>query len=331
EAVTPLTLADRARCFQLPNQDIVVVWRGEAAAALESRLAALRHLFAGEPELLPDPEALIALHELPRDGAALRLTAEETLRSRPPVIAPPSPGRALDGATLAVLEGALAQTDMSRFARRRPVCSLEPDGSFALRWERRSLSVDELAETLLPEHALRADPWLFRRLTRTLDRRLLALLTDPAELRFAGPFGLKLNVGSVLSPEFLRFDTALPAALRGQVVIGFDPADILADPAAFLFARDFAGARRYRLLLAGVTAELLEVMPRGQTGLHLVELRWSEALSRIDPAMVAADARHVVLGHADSAEALDWGRAAGITLYQGKVAGVAAWPGRAVG
>ena len=53
---------------------------------------------------------------------------------------------------------------------------------------------------------MRADPWLFRRLTRTFDRRMLALLASPEELRLAGPLGIDLNVASVLSPAFLRFD-----------------------------------------------------------------------------------------------------------------------------
>ncbi len=33
-ALDPLTFADRARLFRLPNEDLAVVWRGEAAEAL---------------------------------------------------------------------------------------------------------------------------------------------------------------------------------------------------------------------------------------------------------------------------------------------------------
>ena len=53
------------------------------------------------------------------------------------------------------------------------------------------------------------DPWLFRRLTRTLDRRMLSLLASPGRIDVAyGPFALDLNVASLLSPEFLRFDAS---------------------------------------------------------------------------------------------------------------------------
>ena len=43
-------------------------------------------------------------------------------------------------------------------------------------------------------------------LTRTLDRRMLALLAEPQELRQAPPFGIALNVAALLGADFLRFD-----------------------------------------------------------------------------------------------------------------------------
>ena len=135
---------------------------------------------------------------------------------------------------------------------------------------------------LAPERDLRADRWLFRRLTRTLDRRMLALLAVPGEVRAAGPFGLDLNVASILSPTFLRFDAGLPAALRGQLVLDLSPADVIADPASFLFARDFARARGYRLLLRGITAGLLDAFPLRRTGLDLLQLRWSPSWRRLE-------------------------------------------------
>jgi hypothetical protein len=324
-ALDPLAFADRAHLFNLPNGDIAIVWRGEAAAALRASLDAVLHLFADEAERLPNPAALILAFRLPEQAEAL-LQAVEDL---------PPPGKdggagngssgaaasdPLDPQALAALEGALAQADVSRFVRRRQICERLPEGGFQLRWEKRALSVAEIAEALVPERAVRADPWLFRRLTRTLDRRMLSLLAAPQELRGVGPFGLNLNVASILSPEFLRFDGSLPATLRGQVVIDLLPADIMADPAAFLFARDFARDRGYRLLLRGVTADLMEVLPLRRIGLDLVRLRWSPELARLDPDQTLPDAGRTVLGRADTAEALAWGRDQGIRLYQGRAA-----------
>ncbi len=321
-ALNELLMAERAQLFRLsrdPACDLVVVWRAATDLVVRECLATLRELFSGAV-LSPLPQGgqseLVELLELPRDTAVL-LWAIDAVRAPPP---PPPPvvdliQPALDTVSLATLEARLARADVSRFARRRDVCALEPNARFALRWEKRFLSVAELFATLAPDRAAQADPWLFRRLTRTLDHRMLSLLSATGELRDAGPFGLNLNVASILAPEFLRFDAALPLALRGRVVLDLMPADVLADPAAFLFARDFAHARGYRLLLRAVTAELLDVLPLALSGLDLLQLRWSPALEQVSA--LPSDPQRIVLAHADRPEAIAWGRARGILLYAG--------------
>ena len=317
EALEPLGIADRARLFLLPNADAVMIWRGEAGALLATTRDRLRHLFADDNRALPMPERLAEHLDLPNDADALLAAIADSLA--PPVAraANTKPRNPLDPATLAALERALAGAELSRFARRRAVCARQPGGGFQLVWEKRVFSLAELSETLAPDRDLKAAPWLFRRLTRTLDRRMMALLCAPDEMRDAGPFGLVLNVGSVLSPDFLRFDAALPSRLRGQVVLELHPADILADPAAFLFARDFARTRGYRLLLGGLTAELAGLFPLDGTSFDYFQLAWSPTLAAIDLAALGAIPGCLVLGGADSAAALQWGQANGVALYQG--------------
>lgn len=316
EAVAPLTVADRARRFSLPNTDLVLVWRGPSPA-LDEALTALRHLFADAPEPQPDLAVLAEQLSLPAEADRLLAAIDDSRLPRPP--GPPAPsatGRSLDLPTLARLEAALTRADMTRFARRQPVCQWSEAG-FTLAWEHRLLSLSELAEALTPGHDLAGEPWLLRRLTRTLDRRLLALLAAPGELRDAAPFGLTLNAASLLGPEFLRFDAALPPSLRGQVTLALHAADAMADPATFLFARDFARARQYRLMLCGVAPGLLDVLPRARLGVDLLQLSFSAALAQLDLAALAGAPEGLLLAGVDSKAALAWGRAHGIGLFQG--------------
>jgi hypothetical protein len=314
EAVTPLSLADRARVFQLPNDDIAIVWRGAADGAVRDSLQAIGHLFADDDDDPQDDDGLGRLFDLPEDAAELRFIIA-AMDAAPPPRDDPRRGKALNGATLASLEAALACADLSRFARRRAVCARSDDG-FELRWEQRTLNIAELADTLAPDHDLQAEPWLYLRLTRMLDRRLLNLLAAPEELRGARAFSLALNVGSILSPDFLRFDAALPATLRGQVILDLLPADLMADAAAFRFARDFARARRYRLMLRGIGADLLDVFPRALAGVDLIQIEWSPDLAEREVEQPA----HMVLSGADTPAALEWGFAQGIELFQGRLA-----------
>lgn len=316
-ALDPLMGAERAQWHSLPGRRIAVSWRGEASRAVDAAWSALAHLLEDAPPGTPAPAALAPVHELPRDGdALLRILGAAPPPPEPPPSASLPP---LDAAALAAMEAQLTGADVSRFARRKMVCE-RVGGRLALAWDKRHLSIGELGATLAPGHAVQADPWLFRRLTRTLDRRMLALLASAGELRGAGPFSLNLNVASLLSPEFLRFDAALPAPLRGRVVLDLDLSDILADPAAFAFARDFARTRSYRLLLRGVDAALLPVLALDRMELDLVQLRWSAELARLGPAELPVAPGRLVLGRADAAEALAWGDACGITLFQGRAA-----------
>lgn len=315
-ALEPLAHADRARLFTLPNQDLVAIWRGPAHGALETSRSAILHLFTED-----DEEAAELWEELELPDAAARLLAlveQPSTPDRGPK--PEAEALPLDPAGLAALEAGLAQADVARFARRRQICAFMPDGHFVQKWEKRYLSVDELAESLAPGHAPQAEPWLFRRLTRTLDRRMLALLAAPGELAEAGSFAINLNVSSILAPEFLRFDTALPQSLRGRVIIDLLAADVLSDPAAFMFARDFAKSRGYRLVLRGVSAELLPVFPLDRMGLDHLQLRWSDQVAAIGDREPVADAGRIILSHAETHHAVAWGRVHGIGLFQGRMA-----------
>jgi len=321
QAIEPLTLADRARRFELPNLDVAIVWRGEARQLVNQALAGIRSLFG---DTAAQPVMLVDLIELPRQADLVLRVVEASLAPVDPTTAAAETlGKPLDPESLDQLERMLTQADLARFARRKPVCRLgAPDGG-SLCWEKRFFSIRQLAEELTPGCDLRGDPWLFRRLTRSLDRRLLALLSSPDELGGAGPFALALNVASILGPEFQRFDAALPVALRGQVLIELRSNDILADPGAYLLARDFARLRGFRVALAGAVASLLDLLVLAEREFDVILLRWSAEMAAVPPqaiAAVSAAAEQLVLCKSDNMAAISWGFANGISLFQGRLA-----------
>ena len=326
-AMEPLAHADRARLFVLPSRDLVAVWRGAADLARTTSRNGILHLFGGDERVPLASDLLWQDHALPRDADVLLRLARgpEPDQARPPAEPMLIP---LDPGSLSALESQLVHADVARFVRRLKVAELEPGGGLALAWEKRRLDITELAACLSSRHDLRAEPWLFRRLTRTLDRRMLALLAAQGELAEAGPFSVQLNIASLLGPEFLRFDGNLPPHLRGRVSIDLAPEDVLADPAAFLFARDFARGRGYRLILSGLHAGLLPMLPLRRLGLDVVDLRWSEALPTLDLAALQAEPARIVLSGVEDDAALAWGRAQGIGWFAGRLVQQMLRPGR---
>lgn len=329
EALEPLLRADRARAYGLAHGRMAISWRGEAADRVGRAMAMLEHLLQDAPLDAPSLPELVRLFDLPRDGAALlALAASPSLIEQqaldavpappPPVVLPPLSREVLDG-----IEVRLAQANVARFARRRTICRLGAT-DWTTAWEARFLSLRALMEELAPAHNAFADPWLLRRLSRMVDRRLLALLSSGPELRGAGPFSLGLNVSSILSPEFLRFDGALPPGLRGQVLIDVRPADVMGNLVAYRFARTFARARGYRIVLRGLTPMLIGLLDLVALDADFLELRWAPSLAGLDPALLQAGRARWILARADDGEALRWAGTMGIGLVQGNGPGAGA-------
>ena len=320
-ALDPLTRVERAQWHDLPAGRVVVSWKGDQKRlvnqALDDLSSVLRDYLAESTPI----QALADVYELPVAGEALLaatttgfpLVGLEAPVQPNPVQKRPMPLEPLEPAELDRLEQSLAGTDMGRFARRRPV-SRYNGSSAQLAWEERTLSIPELIEAVAPGRDARSEVWLFRRLTRVLDRRMLSILSDAKELRGAGPFSITLNVASVLSSEFLRFDAALPAALRSRVVISLLPADLASDAGAFAFARNFARGRSYRVCLRAVSGALLPALDLKALDLDYIQLIWSSDLGNLQSLPDAGRARWIV-GQPCTPEAIAWGLKRGISLF----------------
>ena len=323
-ALAPMLRLPRAELFHLPGPSLAVVWRGEADLALLDVIDALEHLLMDPADGTPSLTDLIALYDLPDTGDLMLEAFARQMRQAAEAIVPGAQPIALDPPILTLLEGCLAQADIARFARRQSVWRIG-GGRSALAWEERSLCILELTNELAPGYDLEAEPWLFRRLTRTLDRRLLALLASPGELASVGPFAMDLNIGSLLGPDFLRFDAALPAPLRGRVIVALTPSDVVTDARCFPFAAGFARARGYRVMLRARSVDLFRALAPAVAEFDHVTLPWTGTLPEGAAAPFGEFAsERIVLTGCNSADAISWGRANGLQLFAGQAASEAA-------
>lgn len=276
DAIAGLASADRAQHFELSRGRVVIVWRHRGGRELDTALAALEHLLTDLPrgQVFP-PGQLVTLYDLPEQAEWL---LDEICDKGGAAHGAPEAALPLDLTALVRLEQSLGQAEISRFIRWRPVFRLS-GGTSAPVWEERYIAAHEIAEDLCPGYRLKANPWLFNRLTRSFDRRMLAILSAPQDLRDSGPFALNVNLATILAPEFLRFDAALPLALRGAVALNLTAADILADPPTFAFARNFVRTRGYKLLLRRASPTLLSLFDVGAAELDFVHVALTPELA----------------------------------------------------
>lgn len=323
-ALEPMLMLDRARLFALADGNLFLAWRGDGGTAEENALHLLARLFADLPGANGQPACVYAL---PADRQIVSALIEEAdLAPAPPPLADAAP---LTPHLLEQTEAMLGQADLAGFIRRIPICGWVQGSAPQLRWERRAIDLRALADALAadgkPSLDLTRDPWLARRLSRTLDRRLLALLGDARALAAAPPFALRLNVASILAPDFLRFDAALPPALRGRLIVEITLADAVADLACYGFARDFLRARQHRIMLSGLNRLTLELLGADLLGADLVGLSAASLHAHILPPGLSAEC--VVLQAADTVPLIETGWRHGISLFEGRAARPV-WPTR---
>jgi hypothetical protein len=299
DALAALSHAERAQQFELSRGRLAIVWRSRGGQELDHAMAALDHLLADLPPAQMVPRGqLVSVYDLPEQGEWL---LDELADAPSPAPGAAQPARPLDPGFLARLETALAKADLSPFMRSRKVWRLTGETS-AVAWEERYVAAKELAAGLCPDRRIKADPWLFHRLTRSFDQRLLALLCGPRDLRASQPFALHMHVASILSPGFLRFDAALPSSLRGAVILCLTASDILADPGAYWFAAQFARSRGYRLLLRRASPALLSLLDAGAAALDYVQVKLTPEIEN-DPdslRLMLPNSTNVVLSEASA-------------------------------
>ncbi len=326
-----------AAVFKMFNDDLVVICNGASIADIDHCILHLRFLFRDDPllelderkylpfcewfELADNYEGLLQLAQSMVDDRAhhdARATAPVAIKERLPTTP-------LDPASLAVIESAIAQADLSTMILRQPICAVsidrEPEPIFLEIYT----SIESLRQALMPDVDLRANIWLFRDLTRHLDRRMIAYLAHNDEDMLRRAFSLNLNVATLLSPEFLEFDKAHNTGKR-SIIIELQLADIFADLASYVFARDFLRERGYRFCLDGITHLSLPLVDRDRLGFDLMKVFWSSDLAdhlrgtggdALRRAARRVGPERLILARCDSELALEVGESLGVTLYQG--------------
>jgi hypothetical protein len=325
--------------FLLANCDIVFACKGAAVSAIDDAVMRLRYLFHEDPltqELNGENERFCTWYDLERDydgflAAAQKVLADEEGRVRrlstivastaePPERAPIGPRH------LGQLVESIVSADLSNLMRRQAICAIAPGEAPRPVLRELYISIAELRDVIMPGFNLASDRWLFQHLTQTLDQRMLKLLLKNNDSEVSQAFSINMNVSTLLSQDFLRFDTNLRSTARGTIVLELQLVDIFADLRAFAFARDFVKERGYRLCIDSIDDLALPYIDRERMGVDIVKLAWQPGLA--DRVREGADrlraeidrigkARFVMI-RCDSEAAIEFGRGLGILLFQGR-------------
>lgn len=330
--------------FTLGNGDLVFLGKTTAWRSLDEAVNRLRMLFGADPFVqFKDTDGLggfVVWYQLEKDYPALVQTTRRLLEDAEGAVSAATPSGVVlhpevDAEKLlapvrpdllARLEQALAKADVTNVVRRQTVCTLLENQPPQPLFEEIYVSIEDLQSVATPGVDLLSDCWLFQYLTQTLDRRVMSMLIRDG-VNGSRPFSLNLNVSTVLSPEFTRFEQVITPQLRGRLVIEMNKLDVFSDMGAFLFARDYLREHGFRLCLDGLTHHTLPYYDRGRLGFDLIKIYWTpESIDNVRPEdkpplrsiiMEAGQAR-TILCRCESARAIEMGRELGIVMFQGR-------------
>lgn len=341
KTLEPLTRKYDAGIYEMHNRNVVVATKGAAAADIEPYVRQVRALFSEDPLFIgADESQFCTWYDVERDYNVLlsrvRLLNEgrKLLPDAAQSVAQVALNRlGLGGAAirpthLEQIERAIEHADLANILRRQNVCAVIPGIRPEPMFHELYFSMYYLAQTLLPGHNITSDDFLFRHLTRALDRRMLALMMQRELFQMLRTAALNLNVRTVLSAEFMEFDKATNIKDRGALAIEVPALDVMNDPNEYLFARDFLKERGYKIVLDGVKHLNLPLIDRDWLGFDFVKVTWTpslldDAAGQRGDALKAAIGRigreRMVLCRVDSEDGLKAGNALGITLYQGRL------------
>jgi hypothetical protein len=341
-AFDPLVRRAQGQNFRLSNGDLVVVVKDVTVAEIDDVVLRLRFMFGDDPLVHVPDDALgqakfCDWYDLERQYPAFLALAQARHRqlqdrkeperpSAAPAQAAAAPKSPLDPLRLSRLEAVIATTDVKPLLRRRAIAELPPAGGVRPIGTELGLSLELLGQKVMPDVNLAADRSLLAYLNAVLDRRLVGVLAA-AEGVVPLPSWIGFAMSTLMAPEFVQLDDKLRVTIRKTMVAQIRWEDALRDVAAFIFLRDFLKARKWQVALDGLSAANFALIDRATLEPDYVKLAWDQNAADATPsrrraafldALEQSPPGTVVLADCSGPEAVQFGRSAGVTLYEGR-------------
>jgi len=330
------------RIFVLTNNDLIFVWKDKSIADVEPAVDTLRYLFRDDPLSQDESEEtgfctwynlntefqefLLLCQHL--DERAKKLQQSSNMRSamqreKDETLKP------INAENLAQLEETIHSADLSEHIRQQPVCVFAHGGSKELHpvFDEFFVSIADLRNALMPNIDLASNRWLFQHMTEVLDKRMLNYLCKRTFKTHASSFSINLNLGTLTSKDFDKFDETVRRKWPGNVIIELNQVDLFSNLETYLSVRDDFHKRGYRILIDNLTVESLSFVDRKSLKADFIKVAWREEMTdnvirkkygEMDTLVKNSGRERVILCRCDTPTAIKFGQSLGITLFQGR-------------
>lgn len=241
--------------------------------------------------------------------------------------APSEPKKEADTATLTRIKEGLLRTDVSPMLLAQAAYSIGEGGTASVLFRENYIAVKVLENTFSPGTSLTANRWLFNDLTGDLDAAVLRLLANPEERASRRRFSINLNLSTVASDKFTKFDSDLTPEQRQNIIIEINKTDMFESPRLWVKFVPRLRDRGYRVLLDSLHYEAVEFIDIDAIACDYAKMFWSADIMKLSPDRFAKLQSRVgrrnlpkfVLARCDTADGLRFAKSAGIQVLQGRL------------
>jgi len=290
---------------------------------------------ADEPEETPEAKSP-SLKSMVQDLKKLTEDAEDEPAPKPKKKAPTTVPRydlvfkkettpAMGPMELDKLERNLANIDMSRLISEQDTCVVVGNAPPQIVFTERFISTKEISDKVLPGYDLMADKWLFLRLTRSFDQKMMSDLLD-GDLPVDKTISINMNVETILSPDFDKFAKKYNAKTTQPLILEVQLADIMSDLKGYYTAVQKIKKVGFKISLDAIDVQAIAALNREILDVDFLKVRWhkdyktslsSDLKQEIISAIRGHGKMRMILCHCDSEDAIQFGQEVGIHMYQG--------------
>jgi hypothetical protein len=321
--------------FLMKNVDIVFVTRDIGKPVLAAAGDAVQQVFLGQmaasfTNVHGGENEFYTLFDLTHEYPKLLGWAESAAGVATSVVAeaPAAPKGMIDLAMLSRIKDEIHKIDITPMLFNQPVYFIGRRAKTVVLFHEMYMSIQVLEDMFCPGLSLTSRRWLFTDLTEELDTVVLRVLANPVERGNRRRMSINVNISTLASPTFVKFDAELPPESRQGVILEINKTDIFENMSLYRELVPFLRDRGYRLLLDGVSVYNVEAIDFDGIDCDFVKIFWSaeaaalseEEAKRIVGKLRARDNLKFLLGRCDSAESIRFARSSGIQLVQGRLA-----------
>ncbi|AWU93474.1 hypothetical protein [Azospirillum ramasamyi] len=322
------TKASFLQSFNISNGDVIVLYKGLKLTGVTDVCQTVEQVFLSKTTLTgPNPYkeySLYSIMELALNFINVirfieELQANETghhvTETKPPITLE----------ELGKLERSMQMFDLSPFLFNQGIANIG-SGETEMEYYELYISIKLLQERLCPDYDITANKWLFNYFTANLDQSVLRALNHGLSFMRGRRIGININLSTVISTGFVKFDERLPIDFRGQVVLEVSKGDLIENLPLFNEVVEFAQDRRYQIAVDGLNPFWVTNFDLEYLNADYAKIFWSNDMLEMDPSfekffrdrIAEQDRCKFILARCDSVSSLVYAHKMGIKLVQGR-------------